>query len=87
MAPPRSLPEKFRAQPIRDDLGRRRDLRRHRRADREVFALDRVNDAARRQDAELEEVYKTSPLPHAPDRVAIDALCVRIVEIVLSSLG
>ena len=38
------------------------------------------------RDAELEALYKTSPLPHSPDRAAIDALCVRIVETVLSSL-
>lgn len=52
-----------------------------------AWSYEKLMDWAHRQDAELEAIYKTSPLPHAPDRVAIDALCVRIVENVLSSMG
>lgn len=52
-----------------------------------AWSYEKLMEWARRQDAELEGLYKTSPLPHGPDRAAIDALCVRIVETVLSSLG
>lgn len=34
------------AKPVGDDRNRRRDRRRHRRADLEAFAFDRINDAA-----------------------------------------
>jgi hypothetical protein len=29
---------------------------------------------------EMDELYRSSPLPHAPDRKALDALCVELVE-------
>ena len=35
---------------------------------------------AQKQDEELSELYKTSPLPDAPDRVFLDNLCCEIVE-------
>ena len=52
-----------------------------------AWSYETLMEWARQQDSELEAVYKTSPLPHSPDRNAIDALCVRIVENVLTNLG
>jgi len=45
-----------------------------------AWPLDRLIEWAEREDVALDEVAKASPLPHGPDRVALDALCVRIVE-------
>ena len=45
-----------------------------------AWSFDRLVEWADREDAALEEVAKQSSLPHAPDRVALDALCIRIVE-------
>ena len=52
-----------------------------------AWSYEALMEWARNQDAELEAVYKTSTLPHSPDRTAIDALCVRIVEQVMATLG
>lgn len=45
-----------------------------------AWPYDRLVEWAEAQDAEMDELLKTSPLPHAPDRVAIDKLCRDIVE-------
>lgn len=44
------------------------------------WSYDRLIGWAKEQEAALETLYKTSPLPNAPARAAIDALCVRLVE-------
>lgn len=51
-----------------------------------AWSYDMLMDWASKQDAQLDALYKSSPLPHAPDRNAIDALCVRIVDSVFSTL-
>ena len=38
------------------------------------------------EDAAMEGLAKASPLPHAPDRHALDALCVSLVEASLRAL-
>lgn len=43
-------------------------------------SYEKLIEWAEREDAELEEVAKTSPLPRAPDRVALDRLCAELVE-------
>lgn len=40
-----------------------------------AWSYDKLIDWAQAQDAELTELAKTSPLPHAPDRKKLDALC------------
>lgn len=50
---------------------------------RGAWSYDHLMHWAREQEAALESLYKTSRLPSAPDRAAIDALCVRLVEGVL----
>ena len=40
---------------------------------------------AKQQDSELAALYQSSALPHSPDRNRIDALCVQMVEQMLSS--
>jgi predicted nucleotidyltransferase len=45
-----------------------------------AWEYDRLVEWAEAQDAEMDELLKTSPLPHSPDRVAIDKLCRDIVQ-------
>ncbi len=45
-----------------------------------AWPLDQLIEWAEREDVALEEVAKSSPLPHGPDRPRLDALCVCIVE-------
>jgi predicted nucleotidyltransferase len=52
---------------------------------RGAWSYETLMEWARKQDAELEACYKSSPLPHSPDRKAIDALCVRIVDSMLGA--
>lgn len=52
-----------------------------------AWSYDRLMAWAAEQEAELDSLYKTSLLPNAPDRAAIDALCVRLVEAVLKRGG
>ncbi len=42
---------------------------------------------ARAEDAAMEALAKASPLPHGPDRTALDAACVALVEEGLRTLG
>ena len=44
------------------------------------WPFDKLVEWAEREDLALEEVARTSPLPHGPDRSALDALCIRMVE-------
>lgn len=50
-----------------------------------AWDYERLVAWAAEQDASLDEVARRSPLPHAPDREALDALCVDLVEAHLSS--
>lgn len=46
-----------------------------------AWSYDQIVEFAKKQDEELTELYKTCTiLPHSPDRVKIDALCVEIIE-------
>lgn len=45
-----------------------------------AWSYDRLVEWADREDADLEDAAKRSPLPHAPDRAALDRLCMAIVE-------
>lgn len=45
-----------------------------------AWEYDRLVEWAERQDTEMDELAKTSPLPHQPNRVALDALCRDIVQ-------
>lgn len=49
---------------------------------RGAWSYDELVEWAEQQDAELEAIYRanTSPLPKRPDRKALDALCVELVE-------
>ena len=49
-----------------------------------AWSYDQIVEFAKKQDQELTELYKTCTiLPHSPDRVKIDALCVEIIEAAL----
>lgn len=48
-----------------------------------AWSYERIVEWAERQDAELTELAKASTLPKQVDRVALDALCVSIVESML----
>lgn len=48
-----------------------------------AWSYERLVEWAEREDAELEEVARTSPLPHAPDRARLDQLCQEIVETII----
>lgn len=48
-----------------------------------AWSYDQLMDWARAQDAALQEAYDHSSLPSAPDRRAVDALCVRLIESML----
>lgn len=48
-----------------------------------AWTYEQLVEWAEREDAELEEVAKTSLLPHAPDRAKLDQLCQTIVESVI----
>ena len=45
-----------------------------------AWTYDQLIEWAEREDKELSELVKTSPLPHAPDRAQLDALCVDLVS-------
>jgi uncharacterized protein len=45
-----------------------------------AWSYDQLVSWAQSEDEALGELARTSPLPHAPDRPALDALCVRLVE-------
>jgi predicted nucleotidyltransferase len=45
-----------------------------------AWTYDHLVEWAEQQDASMDELLKTSPLPHSPDRVALDKLCRSIVE-------
>lgn len=45
-----------------------------------AWEYDRLVEWAEAQDAELAELANTSPLPNAPDRVALDRLCRKMIE-------
>lgn len=45
-----------------------------------AWSYDQLIEWAERQDAELQVIAKSSPLPHAPDRAKLDDLCMSIVE-------
>lgn len=45
-----------------------------------AWPYEQLVEWAERQDAELQEIYKTSPLPNTADRAALDRLCISIVE-------
>ena len=45
-----------------------------------AWPYEQLVEWAERQDQEMDELVKTSPLPHAPDRVALDRLCRDIVQ-------
>lgn len=61
------------------------------RADREellavrngAWTYEQLVEWAANEDKALNEVYGRSPLPHSPDRAALDRLCVEIVESML----
>jgi hypothetical protein len=44
-----------------------------------AWRYEELVEWAERQDKELDEVYKTSKLPHAPDRDKLDRLCQEMV--------
>ena len=50
-----------------------------------AWSYDRLLEWAKREDADLEAAYRASRLPHAPDRAALDALCVEMIEAVLNT--
>lgn len=45
-----------------------------------AWSFDRLREWAAAEDAALDALAKASPLPHAPDRKALDALCVTLVD-------
>ena len=45
-----------------------------------AWTYERLVVWAEKEDAELEDVAKTSPLPHGPDRKMLDTVCCEIVE-------
>lgn len=49
-----------------------------------AWTYERLIEWAKQQDAELDELYKTSTLRHSPDRKALDRLCIEIVDEALS---
>jgi len=49
-----------------------------------AWSYEQLVEWAERQDAELQEVYKTSPLRNTADRASLDKLCIAIVEEALS---
>lgn len=48
-----------------------------------AWSYDRLIEWAERMDAELTAAMATSPLPRSPDRKALDALCISVVESML----
>jgi hypothetical protein len=48
-----------------------------------AWTYEALLEWAKKQDAELDQIAKTSPLPYEPDRAAIDALCRGVVESML----
>jgi predicted nucleotidyltransferase len=49
-----------------------------------AWSYEQLLEWAETQDRALDEVRKRSVLPHSPDRTALDALCVRLIEQALS---
>lgn len=49
-----------------------------------AWKYEELVEWAQKQDTELVEVMKTSKLPHAPDREALDKLCIELVELSLT---
>jgi predicted nucleotidyltransferase len=49
---------------------------------RGAWTLDQLLEFAAREDQEMNELLKTSPLPREPDRVALDNTCLQIHELV-----
>jgi len=47
---------------------------------RGTWTYERLVEWASEQDALMDDLYKSSPLPRAPDVKALDALCMRLVE-------
>lgn len=45
-----------------------------------AWSYEKLMDWAYQQDEILTEVYEKSKLPHAPDRVALDQLCIQMIE-------
>lgn len=54
---------------------------------RGAWDYDQLIEWAEREDKMLGEAAKTSPLPHAPDRKALDQLCVEITQEALDNYG
>lgn len=53
-----------------------------------AWEYDKLVEWARRQDTEMQELYETSTaVPHQPDRKALEALCVEIVDDALHGKG
>ncbi|MFN7147437.1 MAG: hypothetical protein ACK4YP_26965 [Myxococcota bacterium] len=50
-----------------------------------AWEYDRLLAWADAVEAELDALYATSPLPSEPDRPALDALCVDLVEAALAA--
>ncbi len=48
-----------------------------------AWSFDRLREFVAAEDAALDALAKASPLPHAPDRKALDALCVSLVDAAL----
>ena len=48
-----------------------------------AWSFEQLIEWADREDAALEQIVKTSMLPHVPDRNALDELCIEIVESML----
>jgi hypothetical protein len=45
-----------------------------------AWSYDQLLAWATEQEQGMDEIYKTAPLPHAPDRKKLDQLCVDLVE-------
>jgi len=52
-----------------------------------AWTYEQLVEYADREDKELAELERTSPLPKAPDRNRLDALCIEIVEMCLGITG
>jgi predicted nucleotidyltransferase len=45
-----------------------------------AWSYDQLIEWAERQDAKMDELYKTSPLPREPDRHSLDLICMELIE-------
>jgi hypothetical protein len=50
-----------------------------------AWSYDQLIAWAEQEDKALDEAARTSPLPRGPDRDALDALCIELVEAALAS--